>query len=853
MGSTARIGILLLIAGQIGLQAEGPASDERALNQIFGDRFVALNVREARKHAASLPPAASFDFLREWLLPSESHNSIRLSAEFIPNDSLLAHSGGTLVSPAFDLVATADQLNRLDELQRLIEATRFNEEIEQRNRLALLLLVHVQRGDIEKALTVFDDLQTRVEAKVYPELHERWPETLVLWKAAEVPELHSAIAPLLNRIHNSQARAGVCAGPDVWDRHISALAAIVNESLDRANRTGQTSRSNHSIPSVELQNWIPVSHGDCVTRAHGFPRAEWIRQRGDVVNLISRQYDYLYYRIPLQGDFEVECDLAGFDYRDTELTIHGTCVVPQFSHAEIVLQNLRGDRQQIEVDPPLSQSNEWIHHRAVVKDGNYTIFLNGREVFRQDISPNASAWLAIRSPFYGQSRVRDVRISGTPDIPEELSLSSNRELSGWIIDNPDVARNRQSWRYDGLIGPDGGIVSPVQPQVRGSYHENLLRYECPLTEKSQVEYEFYYQKDRFHVHPALDRRAYLLQPEGVHIHRLTDGIWDRSGVNPNNKFINPDYEFRSDALPLREGWNHLRATLQEDRVTLELNDQSVYQEQLTALNGRTFGLFHYADQTEVRVRNVKYRGDWPKQLPVAADQELRDSRIDKLDAEREQLSDQAEYSFQNREYNANQFIRYNSSGQGKVTPSETGLKMHQPGSKPFNNNWISPRIRVSGDFDIETQFEQLALEVSEHGGTSVYLTVVTTDGDKTHAHVNRGAWRNPNERLKTDVQAEFNLMKPTGVDIQFEGRHPEESTSGRLRIARRGKMMYFLFAEGNSPQYRIIYEREVNDLPLMVSGIRLAAGTWAGGETPGEANVVWKRLNVKADSIEETP
>ena len=32
------------------------------------------------------------------------------------------------------------------------------------------------------------------------------------------------------------------------------------------------------------------------------------------------------------------------------------------------------------------------------------------------------------------------------------------------------------------------------------------------------------------------------------------------------------------------------------------------------VNQRTFGLFHYADLTEVRVRNVTYQGNWPRSL-----------------------------------------------------------------------------------------------------------------------------------------------------------------------------------------------------------------------------------------------
>ena len=50
-------------------------------------------------------------------------------------------------------------------------------------------------------------------------------------------------------------------------------------------------------------------------------------------------------------------------------------------------------------------------------------------------------------------------------------------------------------------------------------------------------------------------------------------------------------------------------------MTLRLNGVEVYQHLLESTNQRTFGLFHYTDDTGVRVRNLVYRGDWPKALP----------------------------------------------------------------------------------------------------------------------------------------------------------------------------------------------------------------------------------------------
>ncbi len=54
-----------------------------------------------------------------------------------------------------------------------------------------------------------------------------------------------------------------------------------------------------------------------------------------------------------------------------------------------------------------------------------------------------------------------------------------------------------------------------------------------------------------------------------------------------------------------------------DRVALRLNDQPIYDRAIEPVNQRTFGLFHFADSTSVRVRNVTYEGQWPRSLPAS--------------------------------------------------------------------------------------------------------------------------------------------------------------------------------------------------------------------------------------------
>ena len=65
---------------------------------------------------------------------------------------------------------------------------------------------------------------------------------------------------------------------------------------------------------------------------------------------------------------------------------------------------------------------------------------------------------------------------------------------------------------------------------------------------------------------------------------------------------------------LREGIPDFRAG---DTVKVSLNGTEVYERAIESTNQRFFGLFHYTDRTQVRVRSMTYTGDWGKTLPAS--------------------------------------------------------------------------------------------------------------------------------------------------------------------------------------------------------------------------------------------
>ena len=118
------------------------------------------------------------------------------------------------------------------------------------------------------------------------------------------------------------------------------------------------------------------------------------------------------------------------------------------------------------------------------------------------------------------------------------------------------------------------------------------------------------------VHPALDRLAFLIEPGGVKVHRLSDGAYDRDGTAPEETPDEPEKGRGPTTVRLTaRAWNRLVVDLTGDRVSLTLNGQIIDERKLDPINQRSFGLFHFAGQTEVRVRNVVYVGGWPQALP----------------------------------------------------------------------------------------------------------------------------------------------------------------------------------------------------------------------------------------------
>jgi hypothetical protein len=191
-------------------------------------------------------------------------------------------------------------------------------------------------------------------------------------------------------------------------------------------------------------------------------------------------------------------------------------------------------------------------------------------------------------------------------------MSSQVNLAGWLFHYDDsVLRSTTEWIGDGkeIRGqrkqPDNQNNEYQEPAAnvvpRGTFQEHWLKYHAPIDQDAEIHYEFYYEPGRIEVHPAIGRMAMILRPDGVRLHWITDAQWDRTGLAPDNMTAT---EHAHELRLKPDDWNQVTVRLVGDSVTLLVNAETVFERELEPSIRREFGLFHFADQTEARARNL---------------------------------------------------------------------------------------------------------------------------------------------------------------------------------------------------------------------------------------------------------
>ncbi|HEY2252068.1 MAG TPA: DUF1583 domain-containing protein, partial [Planctomycetaceae bacterium] len=366
--------------------------------------------------------------------------------------------------------------------------------------------------------------------------------------------------------------------------------------------------------------------------------AFWLIQEDQIAHISGTGDDFLIFDYPVIGEFEFSVNAILRGWGEANFSYAGLVFEPLHGGSSTELWPI-GRNETLYRPDPLEKSGDVFNRLTLqVKPDRIRCLVNGHRVC-EDASPSpTSPWLALFAEYSRDARWSNVSLSGDIRIPREVKLTHGDRLDGWIAagggNRPprltlgqtmpanrggavvprEVDPNAYAWSSrEGVISShvvDGDAASPA--------HDVRLYYFRPLRAGETLRYEFFYEPGVSEIHPALDRLAFLLRPEGVRMHWINDtpgGFNDWNGLADDNVVDEPEFRTGPPKLPLKAGdWNALRLSLVDAVAVLELNGVEIYRRPLETANSRQFGLYHRAGETKVQVRSVVLSGDWPEKL-----------------------------------------------------------------------------------------------------------------------------------------------------------------------------------------------------------------------------------------------
>ncbi|MCA8998915.1 MAG: DUF1583 domain-containing protein, partial [Planctomycetaceae bacterium] len=448
----------------------------------------------------------------------------------------------------------------------------------------------------------------------------------------------------------------------------------------------------------------------------------------------------------------------------------------------------------------------------------------------------------------------DVRITGAPRIPDRLSLLDSPDLPGWLPYFEDSAGGLgATWTletpegefFERLFQSNQELVGRRTHRYEGVMRESLLRYYRPMVEDGTISYEFFFQPQKCEVHPALGRAVFQIRPTGVFLHWLTDARFERTGLDPANqrKIVHDDGET---PIPLRRhDWNQLKLELRGDTVTIHVNGSAVCKHTLAPSNQRIFGLFHYSDVTQARIRNLAWKGDWPKELPVVENQLLADTSLEQKLADHGKFQHTFEHDFSSGLAHDLFFV----TGEGwdeKMEQVPQGLRFDRKGSGGYEQYALIPQLQLGGDFDVEVDFSDFDSETTAGGDANIHLLLGFDGTGIQDCRLYRKLSKYHKKELgEQKVQSAIFYRREGETIYEFPKQLSEESTNGTLRMSRRGDQLYYLYSEADSTTFRVVDQQKVTTKTTRKNAIRLIVET----HLEGRAAIIWKKLRIRSEQM----
>lgn len=769
------------------------ADDSKAIAALLPRTFLADSVSEVLSQGATPEsPQQSFERLRAWVLPNEQHEDFRL---------LYQNQGPSkILSPAMELVALASKTDGLNALEQDVRKIECKTGVSRRSKTSLLALIAIARQDWPGAKQLCAELSADLNHNI-PELvllDTEAPEYLVAWEASSHAELRMEARELwywLQKLDDESIASPLYSIRDLQARQERLFRHHVGTS-----------------PPEHLTQWQAAAWPLASSWEFSSTTEDWDFVKGEARFQNARRHSFLFFQSPLEGQFEVH-----FRQRirsELALVWGDTSTLPRRELIEH-LANETAQNSASEDEVPIGAAaaaraaDRLADVRLIVNEKQISIFVDGKKIHSDESRRPCDPWLILHGK--NKAIIEDVRIIGTPRIPVELDLLASAHLSCWQtrshnVDRDDDNSGRTSdWRRSG----DELVVARSEPDEAAV---DPLMYIRPMLEDGELEYEVFWEPGRLECSPAIGKTAILLTAKGPKLQK----ILDQSDSAHLVAIDNPDQILSAvSAISFRnDDWNKVRLTLQKDVATVFVNDVQVVSLKVPESPAeRYFRFVRLATETGSRLRQIKYRGQWPTELPPVKDQQLS-LPPDSLSAPDESQ----DWTMEELDLRLPQDSVKPSSIQLQtlpeaVVPSETGLVVNtintvgQPTAPirilfPPKDNFIA----TVGFQD----FEATASDAAASAGFEFSLTSASLPDESIVLALER---QSDGPRF-VSTWPRWNRPSDNGSVSDERFSLPVSSNSGRLRFIRRGTQLFVMYSEAGSESFRLMNSYFVGDRPF---------------------------------------
>lgn len=184
------------------------------IGRVVKEQFSPLDTTFISQTARHLPDDQAYEFLADWVLPSETHETLRLYYQHEPyqqgeddatsagRDEMLAIDIGAVIGPAVELINLASQIGKLDEVAGRVNAIVPVDTASERARLAMPSLLQIAQEQDDEALESLrqlnDKLAEGVDSSRRP--HLAAPEVIAARAASRRPSLTLVAVDLAERL-----------------------------------------------------------------------------------------------------------------------------------------------------------------------------------------------------------------------------------------------------------------------------------------------------------------------------------------------------------------------------------------------------------------------------------------------------------------------------------------------------------------------------------------------------------------------------------------------------------------------------------------------------------------------------